>query len=188
MPVIGHRCKVVYGWALSQSANRDTALAAWQEAKATWKAEGIAAEGMVIHHDQDPVYTSYAWTHQLLQEDQVRVSYALNGAKDNPVMESFFGRFKSEGQSRFLVADDFDQLQDIVAERVDYYNRSRRHSSIDYKTPMSALRQMRLSCQGTNGAVDSVDNPDGVAHPAHSSTTTVVAHRRQESERQNSSS
>lgn len=103
-------------------------------------------------------------------------------------MASFFGRFKSEGLSRFLAADDFEQLQDIVAERVNYYNRSRRHSSIEYQTPMSALRQMRLSCQGTNGAVDSVDNPDGVAHPAHSSTTTVMANHRREFEKRNSSS
>lgn len=178
MPLLGHRSKVVYGWAVSQRANRATALAAWESAKATWLAEGIEWQGMIVHQDQDPVYTSYAWTAQLLQRDQARLSYALNGAKDNPVMESFFGRFKSEGHSRFLAADDLEQLEQIVAERVDYYNRSRRHSSLGYQTPLAALRQMRLNCQGAV-AVDSVDNPDGVAHPAHSPATTA-AHRRRE--------
>lgn len=100
-------------------------------------------------------------------------------------MASFFGRFKSEGLSRFLAADDFEQLQDIVAERVNYYNRSRRHSSIEYQTPMSALRQMRLSCQGTNGAVGSVGNPGGVAHLAHGATTKVVTNHRQKLARRN---
>lgn len=182
MPLLGHRSKVVYGWALSQSANRDTALAAWEQAKATWRAEGIDWEGMIVHHDQDSVYTSYAWTGQLLRKDGARLSYALNGAKDNPFMESFFGRFKSEGHSRFMAADDLDQLAQIVAERVDYYNQSRRHSSIGYQTPLSTLRQLRLSCQSTSESVDSVDNPDGVAHAAHSPATAVVTHRRKEPE------
>ena len=182
MPLVGHCCKVVYGWALSQSANREMALVAWTQAKETWKVEGITWQGMTIHHDQDAVYTSYAWTGQLLRVDQVQLSYALNGAKDNPVMESFFGRFKNEGHSRFMAADDMDQLAQIVAERVNYYNQSRRHSSIGYQTPLSTLRQLHLSCQGKSESVDSVDNPDGVAHPAHSPATAVVAHRRKEPE------
>ena len=130
MPILGHNCKVVYGWALSRSANRQTALTVWEQAKTMMTVEGIDWQGMIIHHDQDSVYTSYAWTYQLLRKDQARLSYALSGAKDNPTMESFFGRFKSEGHSRFLAADDFEQLQQIVAERVDYYNQSRRHSSL----------------------------------------------------------
>jgi len=188
MPLIGHRSKMVYGWAVSQSANRATALTAWERAKDTWRAEGIDWQGMIVHHDQDPVYTSYAWTSQLLQQDRARLSYALNGARDNPAMESFFGRFKSEGHSRFLAADDLEQLAQIVAERVDYYNRSRRHSSLGYLTPLASMRRMRLNCQGAVVAVDSVDNPDGVAHPAHSPTTTVAIHRQSETEKRHSRS
>ena len=145
MPILGHSCKVVYGWALSRRANRQAALAAWQGAKATMRAEDIDWHGLIVHHDQDPVYTSYAWTYQLLNKDKARLSYALNGARDNPAIESFFGRFKGEGQSRFLAADDFDQLRQIVSERVDYYNHSRRHSSLGYQTPLATLWQMRLN-------------------------------------------
>lgn len=146
MPILGHSCKVVYGWALSKSANRQAALAAWERAKAMMTAQGIDWPGLIVHHDQDPVYTSYAWTYQLLHKDKVQLSYALSGAKDNPAMESFFGRFKTEGHSRFLAADDFEQLLQIVAERVAYYNQSRRHSSLGQQPPLVVLRQMRLKC------------------------------------------
>lgn len=39
---------------------------------------------MIVHHDQDAVYTGYSWTGQLLLQDKVQLSYALDGAKDNP--------------------------------------------------------------------------------------------------------
>jgi len=44
---------------------------------------------MIIHHDQDSVYTGHRWTGQLVLEDQVRLSYTLNGAKDNPEIEQY---------------------------------------------------------------------------------------------------
>jgi hypothetical protein len=53
----------------------------------------LAPAGRIIHHDQDPVFTSYARTHCLLIEDRCRISYALEGARDNPRMEGFFDRF-----------------------------------------------------------------------------------------------
>lgn len=62
----------------------------------------------------------------------MRLSYALNGAKDNPEMESFNGRFKPEGHSLFLDAHDIAELRTVVAERMQYYNSERRHSSIGY--------------------------------------------------------
>lgn len=77
-------------------------------------------------------------------QDNVRLSYALNGALDNPVIESYFGRFKTEGQNLFLAADDLDDLERVVAGRVDYYNICRRHSSLECQIPPAALRQMHL--------------------------------------------
>ena len=54
---------------------------------------------MIVHHDRDPVFTSYEWTGRLLLKDEARISYALRGARDNTEMESFHGRFKTENRS-----------------------------------------------------------------------------------------
>ncbi len=96
---------------------------------------------MIVHHDQDPVYTSYAWTSQLLVKDEVQLSYALEGAKDNPAMESFNSRFKAEGHSLFLEAPDLIALQKVVAAQIRYYNTRRRHSSLGYLSPLAFLKK-----------------------------------------------
>ena len=97
---------------------------------------------MIMHHDQDSVYTGIVWTGQLLLEDKVRLSYALNGAMDNTEMESFNGRFKQEGNSLFLDADDMKELKVVVSKQMKYYNTKRRHSSLGYVSPMAYIRSM----------------------------------------------
>ena len=143
MPIIGHVCKMAYGWAVGQRANTALALEAWEAAKATFQELAIPYAGMIVHHDQDSVYTSYDWTGQLLLQDRVRLSYALNGAKDNPEMESFNGRFKTEGHSLFLEAHNIAELHTVVAERMCYYNTKRRHSSIGYLPPLTYIKRVR---------------------------------------------
>jgi putative transposase len=139
MPIVAHTCKLVYGWAVGLQANTALALQAWQRAKQTFRRYQIPYQGMIIHHDQDPVYTSDAWTYQLLVKDQVQLSYALSGAKDNPQMESFNARFKTEGHSLFMEASDLAQLQAVVKQQIRYYNTQRRHSSLDYLAPLTYL-------------------------------------------------
>lgn len=143
MPLVGHTCKFVFGWAVGQRANTDLALAAWSQTKQSFQAFGLDWVGLIVHHDQDPVYTGYAWTGQLLLKDQGRLSYALNGAKDNPEMEAFNGRFKTENHSLFLEAQTLTQLQNIVADRITYYNTCRRHSSLSYLSPLAFIKQRR---------------------------------------------
>lgn len=143
MPIISHACKMAFGWAVGRNANTTLALKAWHEAKVTFRRLSISFEGMIVHHDQDSVYTGYGWNSQLLLEDKARLSYALNGAKDNPEMESFNGRFKTENRSLFLDAQSVDELRNIVAQRMDYYNTERRHSSLDYVAPLLYIQQMR---------------------------------------------
>ena len=143
MPIIGHVCKLVFGWAVGQSANTTLALKAWHKAQKAFRQFSIPTAGMIVHHDQDSVYTGYGWGSQLLLKDKTRLSYALNGAKDNPEMESFHGRFKSENRSLFLDTQNLDELRKTVAKRMDYYNNERRHSSLDYQSPRSYLQRMR---------------------------------------------
>ena len=71
------------------------------------------------------------------------MAYALNGARDNPEMEGFNSRFKTENRSLFLDARTLHELEAVVAERMAYYNRERRHSSIGYRAPASYLATLR---------------------------------------------
>jgi putative transposase len=142
MPIIDHTSKLVYGWAVGEQANTELALQAWQRVKETCRKYGIAYEGLIVHHDQDTVYTSYAWTGQLLLQDKVQLSYALDGAKDNPAMESFNSRFKAEGASLFLDAADLGQLEQVVAQQMTYHNTKRRHSSLGYLSPLAYLKKV----------------------------------------------
>jgi transposase InsO family protein len=135
IPIVDHGSKMALGWAVGERAVTELALRAWERAKKTLIGYGVDLQGFVVHHDQDPVFTGYGWTGQLLLEDHVRVSYALNGARDNPEMESFISRFKTENRSLLLDAQRLGDLQSLVRERMAYHNGERRHSTIGYRAP-----------------------------------------------------
>jgi len=141
MPIIGHACKLAFGWAVGQSTNTNLALKAWEQAKATFQQLSVPYQGVIVHHDRDSVYTGYGWSSQVLVKDKARLSYALNGAKDNPEMESFNGRFKTENRSLFLDAQNVSELRKIVTQRMHYYNTHRRHSSLDYISPQAYIQR-----------------------------------------------
>jgi transposase InsO family protein len=139
MPIIGHVSKLAFGWAVGESANRTLALLAWRQARETMRQLSIEPAGMVMHQDQDPVYTSYAWTGRLLLRDHLQVSYSLDGARGNTEMEAFISRFKNENRSLLLDAPTIDTLKRIVKVRMRYYNEARRHSALDNQPPRKWL-------------------------------------------------
>jgi len=140
--IIGHDTKLAFGWAVGESASTELALRAWERTKETFEKLGVDLEGVVVHHDQDPVFTSYDWTGQLLLEDGVRISYALNGARDNPEMESFNSRFKNENRSVFADAQGAGPLGVLVEDRMRYHNRHRRHSTLGNVAPLSYVETL----------------------------------------------
>ena len=87
MPIVGHASKVAFGWAVGKRANRILALAAWQRAREALHQLGIEPVGIIMHHDQDPVYTSYDWTGRLPLGDHLQLSYTLDGARSNTQLE-----------------------------------------------------------------------------------------------------
>lgn len=142
IPILDHVSKLVLGWALGERAITALGIEAWGNARHTLAGFSLTPAGRIIHHDQDPVFTSYAWTHRLLIEDRSRVSYALEGARDNPRMESFFGRFKTENRSLLQDAETLHELHQVVADRMKHYNQVRRHSSIGYQAPLDNVRSL----------------------------------------------
>jgi transposase InsO family protein len=143
IPIVDHASKLVLGWAVGERAVTSLAQSAWERAQQSLKSHGVPLQQVIVHHDQDPVFTSYGWTAQLLLKDQLQVSYALNGARDNPEMEGFNSRIKSENRSLFLEAQTLNQLQAVVAGRMAYYNQERRHSSIGYRAPATFVATLR---------------------------------------------
>ena len=68
-----------------------------------------------------------------------RLSYALHGPRDNPEMESVFGRFKVENRSLTLDAGSLEELAAVVRGRIRYYNRVRRHRSLGDRPPLKII-------------------------------------------------
>ncbi|HET9000723.1 MAG TPA: DDE-type integrase/transposase/recombinase [bacterium] len=145
--LVDHVTKVVVGWAVGNRKTTEVALQAWERAKQTLATCAASWQGLIVHHDQDPVFIGYQWTSRLLR-DGVRVSYSLRGARGNPEMEAFFSRFKTENRSLTLDCQTLDELTGMIARRIDYYNRDRRHSAIGYVAPLNYVDLLDLQCPG----------------------------------------
>ena len=139
IPLLDHATRYVPGFAVGERANSGLALDAWSAAQRTLTLYRSSFEGVIVHQDRDSVFTGYAWTGRLLGAG-VRLSCALRGPKDNPEMESFFGRFKVENRSLILDADSLEELRTIVGKRIRYYNRVRRHSSLGDRPPLAIIQ------------------------------------------------
>lgn len=141
MPLLDHKSKLVLGHAVGPSADTDLALRAWEKADKTLQGLGQPPQEVIVHHDQDGVYLGYRWVRALVLNSGVRLSYSLNGARENVHMESFNSRFKNENRDLFWWQESLDDLRTVVHERIRYYNEVRRHSALHYLSPMDYLRK-----------------------------------------------
>ena len=94
IPLLDHATRYVPGFAVGERANSGLALYAWDAAQRTVTRYRGSLEGVIVHQDQDSVFTGYAWTGRLLGAG-VRLSYALRGPRDNPEMESLLRSLQS---------------------------------------------------------------------------------------------
>ena len=127
------------GWAVGPRRCRQLALASLSRLTGNLGVVGRDLNDVIVHQDKDSVYTSYAWLQRVLLQENGRLSYAEHGAKDNPWIESFWGRFKTENADLLLSCETLAEVEAVVADRLVYYNEARRHSSLDYKRPMEVL-------------------------------------------------
>ena len=136
MAMIDPRSSWVVSRAGRKSAKRELALRCWEAVRKNLAKVGQDPQRLMLHHYQDTVYPRYRWLRQLLVEGKVMTSYWERGARDNPRMESFWWHFKEENNSLFLDAATFEELELLIARQMRYYNFERRHSRLDYQSPI----------------------------------------------------
>jgi transposase InsO family protein len=122
----------VVGWAASANNDRALALSALDRAIAT----RAPTPGMIHHSDRGSVYASADYGEALTNLGAVKSMSRRGDCWDNAVAESFFATIKGE------MIDHADYLTrgaaiTAIADYIDgFYNPYRRHSALDYVSPI----------------------------------------------------
>lgn len=103
-------------------------------------AERLPGANLMFHSDQGTQYTAYAFR-KLLAIHGVTQSFSKAGTPhDNAVAESFFATFKKEELYRTNYHSEAE-LCKRIGEYMMFYNDSRPHTTLHYKTPNQAERE-----------------------------------------------
>jgi putative transposase len=121
----------VVGWAASSRMTRQLVIEALQMALG----RRDPGHGLVHHTDRGSQYASYDYQDILKEHDIVCSMSRKGNCYDNAVAESFFGRLKSEWVNHQRYLSRSEAIQSLFYYIEIFYNRKRRHSSINYVTP-----------------------------------------------------
>lgn len=127
----------VVGWALAPSLETGIVIEAMDMALR----QRQPPAGVIFHSDRGCQYTSQAFRDRLRMA-QVQQSMSRSGCcYDNAAAESFFHSLKVEWIHGHEIRDRA-AIRSAVFQYIEgYYNRSRRHSSIDYLSPAEFERR-----------------------------------------------
>jgi transposase InsO family protein len=122
----------IVGWSLHDRLNQDLALSALNQA--LW--HHPPEKGLIFHTDRGGEYRG-GKIQKLLSLRGIRPSQGRRGdCYDNAMTESFFSTFKSE----LIYLERFTTKSEAQLKIYDfieiYYNRGRRHSALNYQTPI----------------------------------------------------
>ena len=129
----------IVGWSMADHLGTELVLDALDMAVA----QRQPAPGLVHHTDHGCQYTSLAFGRRLQQAGLVASMGTVGDALDNAVAESFFATLECELLDRYHWPTR-QALRTAVFDFVEvFYNRQRRHSTLDYLTPTDYEHQHR---------------------------------------------
>ena len=122
----------IVGWAMDEEMKVDLVLQAFNMAIS----QRDVSPGLILHSDRGVQYRALEYR-QALEEEEIEPSMSRKGnCWDNAAMESFFSRLKVE----FVYAAEYATLNEAYSSVFEYiemfYNRVRRHSAINYRSPI----------------------------------------------------
>lgn len=122
----------IVGWSFSRKRNAELTKSALRMALNNESIE----HGCLFHSDQGIEYAAHEYR-DLLYSAGMRRSMSRKGSPlDNAIMESYFHSYKAELVQRKLFKDDIEATARTV-QYIEFYNRERLHSSLDYQSPMN---------------------------------------------------
>ena len=121
----------IIGWSYGENMTAELVMSAFKKAKI---ARGVT-KGMIFHSDLGSQYTSNEYEN-LLGKNNVKHSYSKKGYPyDNASMESFKAILKKE-EVNVNTYKTFKEAKLAIFEFIEsWYNNTRIHSTLDYKTP-----------------------------------------------------
>ena len=127
----------IIGWAMDEEMKVDLVLEAFNMATS----KRNVAPGLILHSDRGVQYRALEYR-QALESREIQPSMSRKGnCWDNAAMESFFSRLKVE----YVYATRYATLNEAYSSVFEYievfYNRVRRHSAIDYRSPANYEQQ-----------------------------------------------
>ena len=127
----------ITGWHLDLHMREELVIRSFDKAMG----RNTIPQGMIIHSDRGGQYAGKVFRKRLEKRKIDQSMSRADNPYDNAFMESYFSRFKAE-----LLQDGiFENLEDARTEIFEYiemyYNNQRRHSALDYQSPLDYEKQ-----------------------------------------------
>lgn len=123
----------IVGWSVSW---RNDAALVCEALKAAVMTRGSIPADILHHSDRGNTYASVQYQ-RLLSSFSMKPSMSAKGnCYDNAAKESFYGRYKSSSVRNHIFADEAELRSNVFDYIEIFYNRFRKHSSLDYKSPV----------------------------------------------------
>jgi putative transposase len=131
----------VVGWSLASHMRDELCLEALRRAVAARN----PAHGLVHHTDRGSQYASNDYRKALSDIGAVQSMSRKGDCWDNACAESFFGTLEQELGGDVIWADETEARAAIGDYIHHFYNPVRRHSTLDYSSPVAYEHQYRLN-------------------------------------------
>jgi transposase InsO family protein len=134
--------RMVVGWALSSSLGHEMVVTALKRAIRRRR----PGKGLVFHSDRGVQYACSDFRKELNKHKCIQSMSRKGDCWDNAVAESFFGTMKTELVYHERYEGHQDTLQSIFEYIEVFYNRQRRHSTLQYLCPSDYEKQKMKLC------------------------------------------
>lgn len=133
----------IVGWKVSERMTAQLVIDVFLSARR----RGLIGKNAIIHSDQGSQYAAVEYR-RLLYINGFRQSMSRKGnCYDNAQAESFFSRFKAELVENGIFESVEDAQTEVFSYIEGYYNRTRLHSGLGYKSPLEFEKQLKLKTE-----------------------------------------